>query len=89
MRIDLFLNKVCLTKTRSVAKNACDKNLVKINAKLAKASTELREGDEIGLRLYGFDHQIKVLALPTGNVAKKDATNYYQLLSRQEIPSQE
>ncbi|HPV14900.1 MAG TPA: S4 domain-containing protein, partial [Candidatus Cloacimonadota bacterium] len=38
MRIDLLLNKLCLTKTRSIAKTACDKGLVKLNGKPAKAS---------------------------------------------------
>lgn len=87
MRIDMYLNKLCLTKTRSIAKTACDKNLVRINDKLAKASAEIHPGDTISFDLYGFRHTIKVDAVPTGNVAKKDCTNFYSLLERSELPS--
>lgn len=89
MRIDLFLNKLCLTKTRSIAKNACDKNLVFINDKAAKASSEVHAEDEIKFRLYGFEHRIKVLAIPSGNVAKKDAGTYYEMLERTALATAE
>lgn len=82
MRIDLLLNKICLTKTRSIAKNACDKNLVQINGKTAKASQEVRAGDLIRLDLYGFRHLLEVLEIPIGNVAKKDTTKYYKLTEK-------
>jgi ribosome-associated heat shock protein Hsp15 len=47
MRLDLLLNKLCLTKTRSIAKNACDKGLLMVNGKTAKASTEIKNSDMI------------------------------------------
>lgn len=87
MRIDLLLNKLCLTKTRTIAKTACDKGLVSINGKTAKASSEIREGDLVRFKLYGFDHEIRVDKVPSGNVAKKDATEYYTLISRKELPA--
>lgn len=86
MRIDLLLNKLCLTKTRSIAKNACDKGLVKINGKDTKASAEIKAGDVITFRLYGWEHNIRVEKVPSGNVAKKDAPEYYSTLSRTELP---
>lgn len=86
MRIDLLLNKLCLTKTRSIAKTACDKGLVKINGKAAKASSLIKEQDLIELKLYGHIHQIRIEKLPHGNVAKKDAANFYTLLLREPIP---
>jgi ribosomal 50S subunit-recycling heat shock protein len=82
MRIDLLLNKLCLTKTRSIAKNACDKNLVRINGKLAKASHEIKAEDLISFELYGFAHEIRIVEVPMGNVAKKDVTKYYLLISK-------
>ncbi|MDZ4183007.1 MAG: S4 domain-containing protein [Candidatus Cloacimonadaceae bacterium] len=85
MRLDLVLNKLCLTKTRSIAKTACDKGLVSLNDKKAKASAEVKAGDIIVFRLYGFAHTIRIEKIPTGNVAKKDATDYYSLLERSEI----
>ncbi|HOH98420.1 MAG TPA: S4 domain-containing protein [Candidatus Cloacimonadota bacterium] len=85
MRLDLLLNKLCLTKTRSIAKNACDKNLLTINGKHAKAASEVKDGDVIVMKLYGFEHEFRITALPTGNVAKKDAGTYYETLRRVEI----
>lgn len=82
MRIDMLLNKLCLTKTRNIAKKACDKNLVWINGKLVKASHEVRAGDLICFNLYSFKHEIEILELPVGNVAKKEVTNYYKLLDK-------
>ncbi len=87
MRVDLLLNKLCLTKTRSIAKTACDKGLVSINGKTAKASAEVKDGDLLNFKLYGFDHELKIDRIPTGNVAKKDAAEYYTMLSRKELPS--
>ncbi|MBP7205956.1 MAG: RNA-binding protein [Candidatus Cloacimonetes bacterium] len=85
MRVDQLLNKLCLTKTRSIAKTACDKGLVSINGKTAKASAEVKDGDLVNFRLYGLEHEIRVDQVPTGNVAKKDSTEYYTLLSRKEL----
>ena len=85
MRIDLLLNKLCLTNTRGIAKTACDKGLVSINGKPAKASATVNAMDVIELKLYGFLHELRVDRLPEGNVAKKDAASYYSLLKREPI----
>ena len=82
MRIDILLNKLCLTKTRSIAKQACDKNLVKLNTKPAKASSVVSDGDIISLKLYGFAHEIRIVKIPMGNVSKSSATDYYEMLSK-------
>jgi len=85
MRLDLLLNKLCLTKTRSIAKNACDKGLLLVNGKQAKASMEIKAGDLIHMKLYGFAWEFLISEIPTGNVAKKDAGQYYELLQREAL----
>ena len=80
MRIDYFLNKISLTKTRVIAKKACDKSLVSINDKIAKASSRIEVGDRIYVELYGYKKVIDVVLLPKGNVRKKDVANYYKLV---------
>jgi ribosomal 50S subunit-recycling heat shock protein len=85
MRIDLLLSKLCLTKTRSIAKNACDKNLVRVNDKTIKASHEVKARDFISFDLYGFKHNIQLIEIPIGNVAKKDAGDYYTLLDKTKL----
>ncbi|MDI3504740.1 MAG: hypothetical protein PWP64_1676 [Candidatus Cloacimonadota bacterium] len=85
MRLDLLLHKLCLTKTRSIAKNACDKGLVSVNGKTAKAAEKIKPGDVILLKLYGYAHELRITAIPTGNVAKKDAGNYFAMISRKPL----
>lgn len=85
MRIDLLMNKLCLTKTRSIAKNACDKGLISVNGKAAKASLIVKANDIVEMKLYGYLHQFRLNEIPTGNVAKKDAGNYYEMLKREPL----
>ncbi len=85
MRIDLLMNRLCLVKSRSIAKNACDRDLVLINDKPVKASTEVREGDLIQYSVYGYDTIIRILKIPTGNVSKKNASTYYEVISREKL----
>ncbi|MCK9556543.1 MAG: S4 domain-containing protein [Candidatus Cloacimonetes bacterium] len=85
MRIDLLMNKLCLTKTRSIAKNACDKGLILVNGKAAKASLMVKANDIVEMKLYGYLHQFRIKELPMGNVSKKDAGNYYEMLKREPL----
>ncbi|MCE5387241.1 MAG: RNA-binding S4 domain-containing protein [Acidithiobacillus sp.] len=52
LRLDLFLKMSRLIKRRSIAKEICDGGRVRINGRLAKASSEIHVGDlvEIDLR---------------------------------------
>ncbi|MCP4547569.1 MAG: RNA-binding protein [bacterium] len=84
MRLDLWLGKVCLLKTRSQAKNGCQSGKILLDGKAVKESYTLR-GDEV--LTIAFSHKeirVKVLAIPAGNVAKKSASEYYEIL--EEIP---
>jgi len=85
MRIDQLLNKLCLVKTRSIAKKACDKNLVKINDEIAKSSSNVNTGDIIEYQLYGFQNKIKILEVPAGNVSKNNAAKFYEMLERNKL----
>jgi ribosome-associated heat shock protein Hsp15 len=89
MRIDLLLSKLCLIKTRSIAKTACDKDLVFINGKEAKSSTMAKGGDIITFSLSGYRTIIKLLSIPSGNVSKKSAPEYYEILERIKLDSPE
>jgi len=82
MRVDKLLNKLCLVKTRSIAKKACDKNLVKINGKIAKASATIAENDIIEYELYGYSNKIKITDVPVRNVSKNTAPEFYEILDR-------
>jgi ribosomal 50S subunit-recycling heat shock protein len=85
MRVDQLLNKLCLVKTRSIAKKACDKNLVKINSKMAKASANILDGDVIEYSLYGYKNLLKIIEVPKGNVSKTNAPKFYEFLEREKL----
>ncbi len=85
MRIDILLNKLCLVKTRSIAKKACDKNLVLVNEKIIKSSHNVNVGDLIEFSVYGYKMRFQLEKMIEGNVSKKDAPDYYKILSREKI----
>ncbi|MCD4820296.1 MAG: RNA-binding protein [Candidatus Cloacimonetes bacterium] len=85
MRIDQILNKLCLVKTRSIVKKACDLNLVKINSRIAKASNKVQTNDIIEYNLNSYFTKIKLLEIPQGNVSKSSAPKFYELIERERI----
>ena len=85
MRIDLLLNKLCLVKTRSIAKKACDNNLVAINDKTAKASATITEGDTVRFDLSGYRNILRITQIPKGNVSKKTAPEFYEVISHEKL----
>ncbi|NQV18839.1 MAG: RNA-binding protein [Armatimonadetes bacterium] len=85
MRIDQLLNKLCLIKTRSIAKKACDKKLVKINDKIAKSSSKVFQDDVVEYQIYGYLTIISVLEIPKGNVSKVNSTKFYEILKREKM----
>lgn len=88
MRIDQILNKLCLIKTRSIANQACHKGLIEINNQVAKASSNVKENDTVSIKLNGYKTLIKITNLPTGNVSKKSALDYYELLERESLETE-
>ncbi|MFA7056703.1 MAG: S4 domain-containing protein [Candidatus Cloacimonadales bacterium] len=85
MRIDQLLNKICVIKTRSIANQACRKGLIEINNQVAKASSTVKDGDTISVKLNGYKTVIKITQIPQGNVSKKNALDYYELLTREAL----
>lgn len=85
MRVDKLLNKLCLVKTRSIAKKACDKELVRINGKTAKASSTIVNEDIIEYELYGYLNKIRIIEVPKGNVSKDKAPEFYEILERKKL----
>lgn len=73
MRIDLFLKEVRIIKRRTIAKEYCDRGLVMVNNKVVKPSYEVKNGDQIDIKLGA-----KVLAITAsvepGN--KKEKVSY-------------
>lgn len=54
-RVDAWLWAVRVCKTRSAATAACRAGHVRVNGERAKAALPVRPGDEVRVRLHGFD----------------------------------
>ena len=60
VRIDAWLWAVRQFKTRSAATAACRAGHVRVNGERAKAAQPVRPGDEVRVRISGFDRQLIV-----------------------------
>ena len=80
MRIDKYLKVSRLIKRREIAKRLCDDGDIKINGKVAKAATEVEEGDTLELMLGRRIIVAKVKAIrPFTN--KETAAELYEIVS--------
>lgn len=79
MRIDLFLKEARIIKRRSIAKEYCLRELILINGKIAKPSSEVNSGDVVNVT-FGekkFDVVAKV-----EKVGKKERASYDSFVAR-------
>ena len=70
MRLDKFLKVSRLIKRRTVANEACDAGRVMVGGKPAKASTNVKVGDEIEI-LFG-QKSVKVRVLNVAETIRKE-----------------
>jgi len=80
MRLDLFLKRTYLLKSRTLAKEICDAGGATVNGKIAKSSQILHAEDVVRLRLATRDLEFRVVAIPGGNVTKRDAAKFFAIL---------
>ena len=86
MRLDLFLKASRLILRRTLAKEFCKENLVKVNGKVAKSSYEVKEDDEIEIKRHLRITKVRVLKVPaTKQVSKKQASELYEVVSDETI----
>lgn len=81
MRLDKFLKVSRIIKRRTVANEACDGGRVSINGKVAKASADVKVGDELEIRFGNSTMQVRVLSV-SEHVRKEDAAAMYEWLGR-------
>ncbi|WES65728.1 S4 domain-containing protein [Microbacter sp. GSS18] len=61
-RVDAWLWAVRVYKTRSLATTACRAGHVRVNGERAKAAQKVKPGDELRVRINGFDRILVVKA---------------------------
>ncbi len=81
MRLDKYLKVSRLIKRRTVANEACDNGLVLVNGKSARASYEVKPGDQITLHFGARTVTVEVLSVQE-SVRQADAAAMYREVGR-------
>ncbi|RWR07199.1 RNA-binding S4 domain-containing protein [Siminovitchia fortis] len=84
MRLDKFLKVSRLIKRRPLAKEVADKGRISINGQQAKASSNVKVGDELSIRFGQKIVTVKVEELQD-STKKEDAANMYRLLKEERV----
>jgi len=79
MRLDKYLKVSRIIKRRTVAKEACDKGIVKINGKAAKSSSEVAVGDILEVQFGEKIMKFKINEIKE-HVLKNDAKEMYDIV---------
>jgi ribosomal 50S subunit-recycling heat shock protein len=84
MRLDKFLKVSRIIKRRTLAKEVADQGRILVNGQQAKASTNIKTGDELTIRLGQKILKVRVESLQE-STRKEDAANLYSILSEEKI----
>lgn len=79
MRLDKYLKVSRLIKRRTVANDACDAGRVTINGKVAKASTDVKVGDNIEIEFGNKTVKVEVTQIME-STKKEDAKEMFKYL---------
>lgn len=78
VRLDSWLWSVRVYKTRSAATTACRAGHVRVNGEKVKAAQPVRVGDELRIRIAGFDRILIVRQLLVKRVGAPVAATAYE-----------
>ena len=84
MRLDKYLKVSRLIKRRTVANEVADAGRILINGKIAKPSSEVKEGDVLEIRFGEKVARLRVLSVAE-TVRKNDAAAMYEMLEGEEL----
>ena len=79
MRLDKYLKVSRLIKRRTVANEACDAGRVLIGGRPARASAEVKNGDEITILFGNKETKVRVLKVEE-TVRKEDTSDLFEYI---------
>lgn len=80
LRVDVLLHRLCLTKSRSEAKAACEAGAVRVDGRAARPSDTVPPGRTIEVRYPSRTLEVELLATPGKSTSKKQARELYRVL---------
>ena len=81
VRVDVWLWAVRIFKSRSLATQACRAGHVRIGRVAVKAAASVRVGDEVRVKIHGFDRVLRVKAVLRKRVGAPVAATAYEDLT--------
>ncbi|SIT93353.1 RNA-binding S4 domain-containing protein [Edaphobacillus lindanitolerans] len=84
MRLDKFLKVSRLIKRRTLAKEVADQGRITVNGKTAKASTVVKEGDELAIR-FGQKLVTARVDMLKDSVKKDEADSMFTILKEEKL----
>lgn len=88
MRLDKFLKVSRIIKRRTLAKEVSDQGRIEINGKEAKASTTVKVGDELTIRLGQRKITARIDRIQETS-RKEEAAEMYTILKEEKLGSQD
>jgi ribosome-associated heat shock protein Hsp15 len=80
LRVDVLLHRLCLTKSRSEAKAACEAGAVRVEGKPVRPSDAVPPGRRIAIDYPARSLEVELLATPGKSTSKKQARELYRVL---------
>ena len=79
MRLDKYLKVSRIIKRRTVANEACDAGRVEVNGKVARASYDVKTGDEVEIAFGAKTVKFQITAV-SEVVKKEEAGDLYRII---------
>jgi ribosome-associated heat shock protein Hsp15 len=85
LRIDIWLHRARIFKSRTQATSACREGKILVNDKFADAGDGVKEGDEVKIRQRGLYRAYRVLEAADINLSKQEAKRMYEEITAPEM----
>jgi ribosomal 50S subunit-recycling heat shock protein len=85
LRLDVALHRLCLTRSRSEAKAACEAGAVTLGSRPGRPSDTVLPGSRITLRTPARTLELEIDALPGRNVSRGAARELYRVLREERV----
>ncbi len=79
-RLDVVLNRLCLTRSRTEAKTACEAGAVLVDDRPAKPSQVVAPGQRLTVRYATRLLEVRLIEIPRRSIAKKAARDLYEVV---------
>ena len=80
LRVDVLLHRLCLTRSRSEAKAACEAGAVRVDGRAVRPSDAVPPGRRIEVRYPSRTLEVELLATPGKSTSRQQARELYRVL---------